>query len=113
MKPPEIMANKYSQMLFEGAMPSSTSYGESNSHRHYLHCLKTQCEIASRTSYEETKNAHLALLETALRLTNGLRNEGIKGQDRDFNEIVDVIEAAISIFDKEYGFSLANEWETI
>ena len=113
MQPPERMANRYSQMLFEGAIPSSTNYGESNSHRHYLHCLKTQCEMAGRTSYEETKNAHLALLETALRLTTGLRNEGIKGQDRDFNEIVDVIEAAISIFDKEYGFSLSNEWKTL
>jgi hypothetical protein len=69
--------------------------------------------MARRASYEETKNAHLALLETALRLTTGLRNEGIKGQDRDFNEIVDVIEAAISIFDKGYGFSLANEWKTL
>lgn len=110
MAPPVTMANEYSRVLFGGAMPSSTAYSESDSHKHYLHCLKLQCETVMKSTYEETRDAHLALLKTASLLTTGLRNEKIKGQDRDFNEIIDVIEAAISIFDKEFHFSLSKEW---
>jgi len=110
MAPPANMVNKYSRILFDGAMPSSTNYSETDSHCHYLHCLKIQCDTAVKSTYEETKNAHFALLETATRLITGLRNEKIKGQDRDFGEIVDVIEAAISVFDKDFGFALSQEW---
>ncbi len=113
MEPPAIMANDFSRFLFEGAMPSSTGYKEGHSHRHYLYCLKIQCELATKSTYEETRDSHLALLGTALQLTTGLRNEKIKGQDRDFGEIVDVIEAAISIFDKEFRFPLSQEWNSL
>jgi hypothetical protein len=111
MAPPAIMANGYSNILFQGAMPSATNYKEGNSHRHYLHCLKIQCETATKSTYEETRDSHLALLASASFLISGLREEKIKGQDRDFNEIVDVIEAAISIFNKEFGFVMSQEWE--
>ena len=110
MAPPESMANQYSRILFEGAMPSSTNYNEGASHRHYLHCLKVQSEFATKATYEETRDSHLALLNTASRLISGLQEEGIRGQDRDFGEIVDVIEAAVSVFNKEFGFAMSQEW---
>jgi len=113
LAPPELMANIYSNILFEGAMPSATNYKEGNSYRHYLHCLKIQCETATKATYEETRNAHMSLLNTATLLISGLREEKIKGQDRDFGEIVDVIEAAISVFDKEFGFALSQEWGSL
>jgi len=113
MEPPASMANTYSNVLFGGAMPSLTGYNETDSHRHYLHCLKAQCDMASKSSYEETRDAHLALLVTASKLTTGLQKGKIKGQARDFSEIVDVIEAAISIFDKEFGFVLSHEWDSL
>jgi hypothetical protein len=75
--------------------------------------MKLQCEMATKSTYAETRDAHLALLDTASALTSGLRNEKIKGQDRDFGEIVDVIEAAISVFNKEFGFAMSQEWSTI
>lgn len=108
--PPPAMANKYSNVLFEGAMPSSTNYREGDSFKHYLHSLKIQCELANKTSYEALRDALFAQLETAARLISGLHNEKIKGQDRDFSEIVDVNEAAIQIFDKEFGFAMSQEW---
>jgi len=113
MKPPAIMENPFSSMLFSGVTPSSTGYSETNSHLHYLHCLKVQCELSTRITYDETRDAHQVLLETAAHLTNGLRNERIRGQDRDFSDIVDVIEAAISLFDKEYGFAMSQEWDLL
>ena len=110
MAPPAQMDNEYSRVLFSGAMPSSTNYKERNSFRHYLHCLRIQCEMSSKASYAETLNSQFAQLETAARILNGLHNERIKGQDRDFGEICDVNEAAIQIFDKEFGFAIAREW---
>jgi hypothetical protein len=113
MTPPPNMENDFSRMLFAGAMPSSTNYKERNSHLHYLNCLKLQCEMATLETYAETRDAHLALLNTASTLTSGLRNEKIKGQDRDFGEIVDVIEAAIAVYDKEFRFTVSQEWASM
>ena len=91
-------------------MAASTNSKESNSFKHYLHCLRIQCKLASKSTYAETRNSQFAQLETAARILNGLHNERIKGQDRDFGEICDVNEAAIQIFDKEFGFAMAREW---
>lgn len=107
---PTQMANEYSSVLFGGAMPSSTNYKEGDSFKHYLHCLRIQCELASKPTYAETLNSQFAQLETAAQILAGLHDERIKGQDRDFGEICDVNEAAIQIFDKEYGFPMAQEW---
>lgn len=107
---PSLMSNDYSSVLFGGAMPSLTNYKEGDSFKHYLHCLKIQCEFAGKATYDDTRNAQFAQLETAARILNGLHNERIKGQDRDFGEIVDVNEAAIQIFDKEFRFVMSQEW---
>lgn len=110
LAPPPSMVNQYSDVLFSGAVPSSTNYREGDSFKHYLYCLKIQCELASKATYGDTRNAQFAQLETAARILDGLHNERIKGQDRDFGEIVDVNEAAIQIFDREFGFVMAKEW---
>jgi hypothetical protein len=110
MVPPIAMDNEYSHVLFEGAMPSSTNYKEGDSFKHYLHCLRIQCKLASKATYSETLNSQFSQLETAASILNGLHKERIKGQDRDFGEIVDVNEAAIQIFDKEFGFAMTKEW---
>jgi len=113
MAPPAEMVNDFSRILFEGAMPSSTNYKEGNSFKHYLHCLKIQCAVASKSSYKETRDAQFAQLETAARLIDGLSAEKIKSQGRDFGEMVDVNEAAIQRFDKEYGFAMSQEWGSL
>jgi hypothetical protein len=110
MAPPPTMMNEYSKALFEGAAPSSTNYKEGDSFKHYFHCLKAQCELANRPSYEETREKLFLQLETAARFISGLHNFKIKGQDRDFGDIVDANEAAIQIFDKEFGFVMSQEW---
>lgn len=107
---PELMENEYSRVLFGGAIPSSTNYKESDSFKHYLHCLRIQCELVSKSTYTDTRNFQFAQMETAALILNGLHNERIKGQDRDFGEICDVNEAAIHIFDKEFGFAMEQEW---
>jgi len=113
MAPPSPMQNAYCDMLFSGGLPSSTGYSEKEAHRHYLYCLRKQCQMSVRDSYQETKDAHLVLLETAEQLLNGLWGKGIKGQNRDFMEIIDVNRAAISAYDMAYQFPMELEWNTL
>ncbi len=113
MLPPSNMKNLYSEILFKGAKPSATNYKEPDSFKHYLHCLKQQCENAVQGSYSQTRDALIVSLKTASALIAGLREAKIKGQDRDFNEIVDVVEAAVSLYDKEFGFVMAQEWDLL
>jgi hypothetical protein len=108
--PPPEMINEYSKILFEGALPSSTNYKESDSFKHYFHCLKIQCELAGKSSYKATRDSLFAQLETATRVIDGLNNQKIKGQQRDFGEIIDVNGAAIQLFDNEFGFAMSKEW---
>jgi hypothetical protein len=113
MSPPNNMKNPYSDVLFKGALPSATNYKEPDSFKHYLHCLKLQCESATKENYHQTRDALMVSLKTASAIIAGLREAKIKGQDRDFSEIIDVVEAAVSLLDKEYGFPLSQEWELL
>lgn len=113
IQPPEIMRNPYSDMLFQGSLPSSTGFGEKEAYRHYLYCLRKQCQISVRDTYKETKDAHLAMLGTAEQILSGLWEKGIKGQDRDFIEAIDVNRAAIAAFDMAYQFPLSQEWKSL
>ena len=56
IEPPVTMKNKYSEMLFNGSLPSSTGFGEKEAFRHYLYCLHKQCQNSVLETYEETKN---------------------------------------------------------
>ncbi len=110
LSPPENMVSPYSEMLFAAALPSSSGYGEREAHIHYLHCLRMQCLLATRGTYSETKDSHLMVLETAEQLLKGLSSKGIRGQDRDFGEIIDVNRAAIAAHNSEYQYTLSKEW---
>lgn len=81
--------------------------------RRYLYCLRKQCQDSVRNTYQETKNAHLVMLGTAEQLLSGLGEKGIRGQDRDFTEILDVNRAAIAAFDMAYQFPLSQEWKNL
>lgn len=55
IEPPVTMKNKYSEMLFNGSLPSSTGFGEKEAFRHYLYCLHKQCQNSVLETYAETK----------------------------------------------------------
>jgi len=113
MMPPPSMQNPYSDILFQGALPSSTQYKEGDSFKHYLHCLMIQSKDSVKSSYKETLNSLTLSYNTASSLFKGLRDAKIKGQDRDFFEIIDANEAAISLFDSEFNFAMKQEWDKL
>lgn len=113
LEPAESMKSKYCDMLFSAALPSSSGYGEKEAFRHYLHCLRIQCSTCVRKTYDETRDAHIMMLQTAEQLLNGLSEKGIKGQNRDFMEILDVNRAAIAAYDMSFQFPMTQEWDNM
>jgi hypothetical protein len=113
MMPAADMQNKYSEPLFKAKLPTNADFNEGAAFRHYLHCIGKQCIQMGRSSYQDTLSAQLLMLETAQQLLDIFGEQGIKGQNRDFSDYIEVNRAAISVFNSEYGFSLMNEWNEI
>lgn len=110
LQPIPPVPRDYSDPLFAGGVPSSVNWGETNAFRHYLDCLRAQVLGASKPSFDDTVSAHLRLLDGAAALLRGLREKGVRGQDRDFVDYVDVNRAAIALLQAARGSRLRREW---
>jgi hypothetical protein len=109
-KPDPTLGGDHADLLFSGALPSSTAWREGLAQRHYLHSLYGQATQARRGSFQETMDAQLLLLETAERYIEFFHRNNVWGQDRDFDDMIDVNRSALGILEKERGFALAREW---
>ena len=105
--------NPYSEMLFKGAQPSSTNYNETNSFKHYLHCLKVQCDMLSLDSYQETYDAYEFMLNTAENQIREFKRRGMSGQNRDFAPAVEANRVAMCANNEDYGFRLQLDWQQL
>lgn len=105
--------NPYSEMLFKGAQPSSTNYNETNSFKHYLHCLKVQCDMLSLDSYQETYDAYEFMLNTAENQIREFKRRGMSGQNRDFAPAVEANRVAMCANNEDYGFKLQLDWQQL
>ncbi len=110
LKADESMDSDYADILFSGAQPSATAYAQPQSCRHYLQCLRVQCRQARKKSFRETVNAHLAFLDDAEGLIEILHRYGVRGQGRDFADIVDVNRSALTALVDSRGFVLDRMW---
>lgn len=104
------LRSDYADILFSGAQPTSTDYSEQQAHRHYLQCLYRQCQEASHVSFSETIESHMILLDNAKAFINELHRRGVRGQDRDFQNIIDVNRAALIALQDTRGFVLDRLW---
>lgn len=53
------------------------------------------------------------MLDTAEQILTSLHDKRIKGQDRDFLDIVSINQAALSAHDMAYRYSLSQEWNML
>ncbi len=104
-------ANPYSDMLFKGALPSSTNYNETNSFKHYLFCLKEQCDMLTRSSYQETYDTYEFLLNNAENQIKEFKKRGFSSQNRDFAPAIEANRVAMCANDEDYGFKLKLDWK--
>jgi len=104
------MESNYADILFSGAQPTSTDYSEQQSFRHYLQCFYRQCQAATQSSFRKTAEVHSQLLDNAEALINELHRRGVRGQDRDFQNIIDVNRSALTALQDTRGFVLDRLW---
>lgn len=105
--------NPYSEMLFNGAQPSSTNYNETNSFKHYLHCLKIQCSLLSRNNYDDAYSAYEFMLSAAENQIKDFKRRGMSGQNRDFAPAIEANRIAMCANDEDYGLRLKLDWGSI
>lgn len=103
----------YADMLFSGAIPTTTIYDETTSFKHYLTCLWRQCQIASKPSFDETISFQRKSLKDAGKLIDFLHKHGVRGQNRDFEDYIDVTLSAIDTFEADKGFLLRRMWNSL
>jgi len=113
LKTPDIFDCSYSAQLFQGANPSDVEFSEQNAFRHYLCCLKKQCELTTKATYDDTNKYLHLIFETALDLTSQLRKKGIRGKYKDFNNVAEMNISALDAFDTIRGFIYKSSWTKI
>jgi hypothetical protein len=113
MNPPSALDGGFVSDLFGGVQPSSVPFTEQAAFRHYLHCLRGQCQSVTATSFDAAVAVQEQLLNDAESLLERLAAAGIRGQLRDFAEIVDVNRAALELFKTIRSPMLRRRWASL
>lgn len=111
MAPPGRLNAGYADILFTAPQPSLAGFTEQTAFRHYLECLHRQVAEARKLTFDDTIAAHGQLLDDAEQLLRKLYNVGVRGQHRDFREIVDANRAALNVLRNNRGAMLRRNWE--
>jgi len=110
MAPPLELDGGYGRHLFEGPQPTTVGFTEQLAFRHYLHALHGQVQTVDRETYDEARLTQEALLDEADDLLRTLTSAGVRGQQRDFGDSVDVNRASIALLDSIRGPILRRRW---
>jgi hypothetical protein len=110
LRPHPPIPRIHSDPLFSGAQPSSVDWRESASFRHYLDCLRSQAAAARHNTFAATMSAQHSMLADARTLIRRLHSHGVRGQDRDFADYIDVNESALTIHERARGSMLRRRW---
>ena len=113
MAPRSGLDGGYARHLFGGPQPTTVGFSEHLAFRHYLHALREQVRALEHTSYDEARAAQDGLLDEAEDLLRTLGPAGIRGQQRDFTDFVDVNRAALALIDSMRGPILRRRWSTL
>lgn len=113
MKPDPALGSSYADPLFSGVQPSTADFSEQAAFRHYLHSLHSLAAAARKSSYTDTRDHHLAMLDAAERLCDRLAADGISGQLRDFARAIDANRAALAVLNNTRGPTLNRHWGTL
>lgn len=100
----------YAEPLFDSPQPSASGWSESLAFKHYLSTLHIQAEKATLSSFNETYQNQVDLLQTAESLIHTFRSNAIVGETRDFYEAIDANRAAMLVLAKTHGPLLERSW---
>ena len=110
MTPSEQMDGGYASQLFTGPQPSTIGLSEQAAFRHYLYALRQQVLQSAQGTFDDTVTMHENLLTDAEALLGRLAAGGVRAQQRDFSQIVDVNRAALAVLSTTRGPMLRRRW---
>ena len=110
IRPPIDCDSPHADVLFEGVQPSSVGWSETLAFRHYLSCLKQQCESVVAATFDDTIGNYRKRLDVAEAGLQQLHGLAITGQKRDFLACIDACRGALSLFEKDRGVVLRRKW---
>lgn len=111
LKPQPPFNDGHVAALFQGGQPSTAGLTEGQAFRHYLTCLRTQCNTLSSPVYVDALDSQHKLLDDAESVLQIVRTHGVLGQDRDFHRLIDVNRSALVTFDNALGPKLRRVWK--
>ena len=103
----------YADILFTGAQPSTVNFSEREAFRHYLHCLRMQCNDVVKETYDDTLKYLRLLFETALEITSFCRSKGVRGKHRDFSNVAEINISLLDAFDSLRGLIYRHKWRSL
>jgi hypothetical protein len=113
LKTPVSFGSSYTDILFTGAQPSTVNFSEREAFRHYLHCLKMQCNDVVKETYDDTLKYLRLLFETALEITSFYRSKGVRGKHRDFSNVAEINISLLDAFDSLRGLIYRHKWSSL
>lgn len=113
MAPPPNLGSSYANPLFSGVQPTSAGFGHQAAFRHYLQCLRTQVMNAQKDTFDQTVTEHRQMLDSAHALLTGLHAVEVRGQLRDFEDVLDANRAALGLLEETRGPVLRRRWSAL
>lgn len=113
LKPPPGFPNQYCSSLFApGVVPTSVIWGEQFSFRHYLTTLRHQANSCDVSSFSNSVDSVLAMIDSASNTVRVLQAAGVFGQYRQFSDSVgDAMRAALTSLNHARGPMLRRNWK--
>lgn len=113
LETPASFGSIYADRLFSSPQPSTAEFGITEAFTHYLQCLHSQVSNARLPSYQATFDAHKNALAQAEGILKRLHARGVSGASRDFGDIVEINQGALSILESECGPLLRRHWDSL
>jgi hypothetical protein len=110
LRPPKKYQRDYSDPLFQGVQPSTVGWKETEAFRHYLDMLCQQAREVRLGSFDDTVSTYEQRLDRAEKLIAKVSRQGVRGQDRDFRNMIDVNRSAIARLTATRGARLRRNW---
>jgi len=101
---------EYSRPIIEAPQPSASGWSFPSSFRHYLEALREQVNSSIKPSFKETIAYHRELIDNAEAVLQELRSKGVKGQNREFTNVIDASRAALLVLEDIHGPILQRRW---
>lgn len=113
LAPPQDLNATYVTALLAASPPSTVGLDQRSSFRHYLQCLHGQVAQARHDTFAATANAHAGLLDAAELALGELHARRIRGEARDFKEIITPQREALALVEQNRGAILERHWPSL